>query len=351
MSNPGKTTLMQEKPLLVTILSALILVLLSFPGSLSIVLAKTTPPAPEDMVKAVNNLRSLKNIPEFRINKLLMSSAQGHAEYLASIGKFSSTGAGKTDETDRALAAGYGDSTGTVCGEAVAIAQSATNVDYIVTNVWNDAKHRDLVLLNSDFKDIGVGIGVDGEGIIYYVVDTCTKNDEAAVQTPGTRRTGTLEVEVIPVTPKENGAVVHVVATGETLWSIANAYNMTTDQILLLNNLKTPDTMIYVGQKLLLRAANTPTLSPTVTQTPRPPTRTSRPTFTQRPAGAIETATPEPTSTRLPPIKAPEINRRWLGIGLVVLCVLGLLSVWVSGMRPKSPDQSSPGERPDDKKE
>lgn len=342
---------MQEKPLLITILSALVLVLLAFPVSLPAVLAKTTPPSPEDMVKAINNLRSSKNIPEFRINKLLMTSAQGHAEYLASIGKFSNSGAGGTDETDRALAAGYGDSASTVCGEAVAIAQSATTVDYIVTNVWNDSQHRDLVLLNKDYKDIGVGISVDSEGIVYYTVDTCTKNDEASSQTSGAMRTGTPEVKVITVTPKENGAVVHVVATGETLWSIANAYNLTTDQILLLNNLKTPDAMIYVGQKLLLRAANTPTLSPTVTHTPRPPTRTSRPTFTQKPAGTIGTATPEPTSTRQPPVKAPEINRRWLGIGLVVLCILGLLSVWISGMRPKSPDQSSPGERPDDKEE
>jgi LysM repeat protein len=344
---------MQERPLLVTIMAVLVLVLLVFPLPLPNVMAQSTPPSPVDIVSAVNSLRTSNGIPALQKNAALMSSAQDHADYLASIHTTTHAGAGGTDETDRALAAGYGNENSIACDEAVATAQIATTVDYVINKIWGDYQHHDVVLLNSQYSDIGAGVAVGSDGRVYYTVVNCTGGSGRVNPTPGTITPGTgagktpeEEVTVVTVTPRENGSMIHMVATGETLWSIANAYGQTIEQLEVLNGLATPDPVIYVGQELLVRPAFTITPSPTITKTLRPATRTSRPTFTSRPTRATSTITPEPTPTQPPLVAVPEIDRRWFGIGLVIICGLGLLSVLASNIRSRTRDKKPSGEEP-----
>jgi LysM repeat protein len=92
-------------------------------------------------------------------------------------------------------------------------------------------------------------------------------------------------------TPDRVGRVVHQVAPGETLWSIAVAYKVTLQNLYTLNNL-TEQSVIIPGQNLTIRLpgtgpTDTPVESPTATQTLRS-TSTSRPTHT--PPGVAATS-------------------------------------------------------------
>jgi hypothetical protein len=107
-----------------------------------------------------------------------------------------------------------------------------------------------------------------------------------------------------------------------------------------MNNLDPTNPIIYPGQKLAIRAAFTPTISPTVTETLIPATRTPSPTATARPP----TRTPTLTITATPTVKPllPEISllqsidRRSIGIGIIIVCGLGLLMILASSLRKKS---------------
>ncbi len=56
---------------------------------------------------------------------------------------------------------------------------------------------------------------------------------------------------LMPLRAQETDDLIHTVAAGETLISIANAYGVTLDQLLTLNNLD-PDAYLQIGQLLLV---------------------------------------------------------------------------------------------------
>lgn len=140
---------------------------------------------------------------------------------------------------------------------------------------------------------------------------------------------------IITSTPMADGAIVHFVADGETLASIAEAYGVSMIEIRALNGLAPDSSSIFPDQKLIIRLAPTLTITPTITPvTPRPtrsptpvtPTRTPAPSRTPAP-----TLTPTPT---LNPIVAAasgffDSYRRPLLIVMIALCAVGLAwTVW-----------------------
>jgi LysM repeat protein len=107
------------------------------------------------------------------------------------------------------------------------------------------------------------------------------------------------------VTPQADGSIIHIVRENETLINIALAYNISLRDLLDLNNLTT-QSVIFPGEKLTIRKANTPTPTAAITDTltPRPATATRRPTRTPTPRPATATATvfvATPTPTPIPP--------------------------------------------------
>lgn len=136
-------------------------------------------------------------------------------------------------------------------------------------------------------------------------------------------------------TPNPDGSVVHEVVPGESLWNIALAYGVSIDRITTLNRLQ-PTPVIQPGQKLVMQPSFTPTTAPTVTRTPRPPTRTPQPTRTRPASTATYTATAAPTATPEPPLPVlARIDRRTIGISLIVTCALGILIVLIAPFRSK----------------
>jgi LysM repeat protein len=146
---------------------------------------------------------------------------------------------------------------------------------------------------------------------------------------------------VVTVTPMPDGSMIHEVQPGQSLWAIAIAYGVKIADLVNLNKSLSPaNPVIYTGQKIIVRGTSLPSLTPTVTDTPFPVTRTS--TLTRTPRAPTRTLAPtrNPTATvqvvvypDLPAFQSP--NRHALGVGLVTICVLGLLVVVISSVKKK----------------
>jgi LysM repeat protein len=85
--------------------------------------------------------------------------------------------------------------------------------------------------------------------------------------------------------PRPDGAVVHIVEAGDTVYGLALQYDVPMDDILTLNGL-TKDSLIRVGQELVISAP------PPVTATPVSENNAPAPTATSLPATAIAVAEP-----------------------------------------------------------
>jgi murein DD-endopeptidase MepM/ murein hydrolase activator NlpD len=84
--------------------------------------------------------------------------------------------------------------------------------------------------------------------------------------------------------PRPDGALVHVVVAGDTIFGLALQYNVPMDQILQLNGL-TKYSFIHVGQELVISA-------PPATATPAPDKAAPAPTATSIPATAVAVVEP-----------------------------------------------------------
>ena len=306
-------------------------------------------PSAYDLISTVNGWRISSGLSPLEIDNALMVAAQGHSEYQASIGSWSHAGAGGTYEWDRAAAAGYGGGANIKCDEAVAIANVNTSVDTVVYSLWNDYDHRDLVLLNSSYVHVGAA-AVEVGGMVYYTLDACYTGSGAA-SNPPSGTTGSTTINGLPTAtreiimavqtaaPAEDGSITHEVQPGQSLWAISDTYKVESAVITQLNNLAAGNPVIYPGQKLLIRPSFTPTVSPTITETPIPATRTPRPTSTPLPTRPTETATPTPTATEkpllpeIPAIKA--LDRQTLGIAIIAVCGLGLAAMIIGILKSK----------------
>ncbi len=151
-----------------------------------------------------------------------------------------------------------------------------------------------------------------------------------AVDTPGSASIGIITASKMP-----DGSLMHVVAAGETLWGISQAYQVRIDDLARLNGLDV-NAGIWPGDRLLIQAA------PTATTTPEPtatiPTQTPSPTATQTRAPPTSTATLHdtvmPTSTAF--LQGFTLkNRQSAAVAMIVLSAVGILLVVLGALRRK----------------
>ncbi len=325
------------KPKLLAGLIACVLIFALFLQTLPV---SAQSPSASDLVNAVNALRASYGLPPYQVESGLMAFAQQHSEYQASIDQPTHTHSdGSTPEQD-----------GVFENVAVGVNLSA---DAVVNSIWSNSLHRST-MINISAGYIGAGVASNGHAT-YYTIDVRKEPGAPAVPaiapTTGSGSTaGAPAATSIPfvalatVTPRPDGAIIHTVGYGQSLWSIAIAYGVTVDDIRKLNGLAEGSVDIYAGQKLVIKAPDptaTPTPTPTATATATSTaTRTPVPTRT-RPAPSVTTwGTPTPRVTATPtpaPFSVANVlpDRRSLGMLLILVCAAGLGVVGVQGFRKK----------------
>jgi len=287
-----------------------------------------------DIIAAVNDLRASYGLPPYAVSQILMGTAQGQAEYMASIGSWSHIGPGGISYTQRLLNAGYPLSGGFRAENVLTIKSDISGYDVVHSYSWADAEHQNT-MLSVELTEIGAGVAVR-EGMGYYVIDCARSTSSGVVQplaskapvivngTPVTQAPSQILSAVVLSTPREDGAVYHDVQYGQSLWSIAIAYDTKIDEIKRLNNLTSND--IYLGQKLLIKNAGTSTpTAAAVTQT-KAPQLTSTSATILAPDTAAVAATPTLTAK-------PQANAKsggwWIWIIIIVALLAAGIGTWL----------------------
>ncbi len=298
----------------------------------------TSNPSASDVIDAVNSLRISHGLPAYSVNSILMGTAQGQADYMASTGYIAHTGPGGSSVTQRLLAAGYplaGDlSLGGFRSENIVGSPGMTPAEAV--SAWTGDDIHLHTMLSADLQEIGAGVA-ESDGVTYYVID-CARPlsaGELASYTPGAEAALSGGEDIIaPVkmaTPNPDGYLYHEVQQGQTLWSIAIAYGVKINDIRQLNNLDSTSTIIQLGAKLLIKKVGTATPAPpTSTATQTEAISESTPTF------AISTDTP--TASVTPTLAAPLSGNITTGgaiaaIAVVALAAAGLVA-WAGRSRP-----------------
>jgi len=273
------------------------------------------------------------------VDSILNGTAQSTANIMAA--NSSCAHIGGVDS--RVAAAGFGGGAQVFATENIACGGSLT-LNKMIYEYWADADHM-IPMVNSYYTHVGAAVG-ENNGYYYYVLHAAyTSGSQGSFLLPTSAYAGSANtaapaapVRVSTSIPKDDGIIVHKVQQGQAAWSIALAYNVTVADLVRLNNLYPAENpLIYVGQDLLIREAFTPTVSPTVTNTLRAPSRTPWPTITPRPVKPAGTDTPTATPTT-PPL-FPEIpslnsiNRQSIGFGILAICLIGLVVMLVTSMR------------------
>ncbi|NQS92503.1 MAG: LysM peptidoglycan-binding domain-containing protein [Chloroflexi bacterium] len=259
------------------------------------------------VINTINQLRGSRGLAALQSHPALMSSALGHSQYQASIGTWTHVSADGSRPIDRAYAAGFGN------GVAYANIYISENVAYglnmsimeTINGPWNDPDHHHT-MYNPSAKYIGAGVAYAGD-YVYYTVDTGywvgdpapTPEYPSVSSTPSSSLIPTA-VPVVVSTPMSDGTIKHIIAGGQTLWTIAAVYNITLEELRELNDLE-PDAIMNLGDEVLIEPSYTPTNTPIGEPSATLPARF---THTPSPAGSKGTpvqfslSTPSPTGER-----------------------------------------------------
>lgn len=287
-----------------------------------------------DVISAVNELRRSQGLEAYTTDAGLMAYAQQHSEYQARIHQSTHV------HSDGTTAVSHGLQENVAAGSP-----DFLTAQVIVYQIWADAVHmRTMVGYSSG--EVGAGVAADSD-TVYVTLIVRPGGFSSAPPLPGGTPGAPLPTQpvIIPVTtvtPKANGAVIHEVGYGQSLWAIAIAYGVTSDQIRSLNGMAPGSTDIYAGQKLLIIPAGsvTPSLeTPTATsQSDNPATdvaviqasRTPSLTPVSQSVSALSPAAPTSQSSARPGVLA-RIDP--LLAGLVALCLAGLILFLTSGVK------------------
>jgi LysM repeat protein len=280
--------------------------------------------SPNDLVQAINSLRASQGLAPYQIDPWLMAYAQEHAEYQASIQS------GTHIHRDGSLPQDIGLVENVANGSAGVVTAAI-----VVNEIWSDWGHRNT-LIGYASGQIGAGIALGDNGLLYYSVDVRPGGQAvgAATQPLGTAQLATATfVPLLTSTPSDNGAIIHTVSEGQSLWGIAVSYGVTVDDIRRLNAMQADATFLRVGQQLLIRPAGAvPTDLPDETSTALAHSNAVASALAEQVETPTETAIPSSTAPPFPfspdePTDNPAdvlLKNTPLGLALLLIAILGV---------------------------
>jgi hypothetical protein len=271
------------------------------------------------LIDAVNQFRAASGMGPLTVDPILMQLAQEQSDYNASTGELSHYGPSGRLTRDDAIAAGYGGGSTVFVSENIAVGSDLTEAEAV--QMWTGDEPHLNTMLGQYYRDVGAG-AEERNGEVYYTLVTgyVAGGFSANSTVPAAVEPLPVRQPLITVTPLPDGSIIHVVAEGQTLWTIAAIYGLDLSQLLSLNGM-TEDSFVVPGQEIVVRASPTATAptppSATPSASPGPPTVNS-PTPTPAPMGASLLA------------RAAEVNpREILGGGCIaawiILVIAGLV--------------------------
>lgn len=258
--------------------------------------------SPSEVVGLINAYRAEYGLPPYEEHALLSQLAQGQADYLASTqgatGGDIHTGPGGTRPRDRAYAAGYGGGSTIFISEIAKYGMGETSQSAIAW--WKQSPDHNPTMIASTYVHIGCGVANDGTTRYYFVCVTgysvgggsgSGSGTSGTASTPSSGSSNLPPVQImIPVTKAEaqpDGSVVHIIRTGQTLWTLAAVYDVPLEQLLQLNGFAEWEVLHPGDEVIVAPAGSIPTSAPT-----EDPNTTPSPTPTLTPS-------PPPTATVL----------------------------------------------------
>ena len=213
-----------------------------------------------DLIVAMNSLRVSYGLPALIEDPIIDAVAQSTAATMAANSMSWHIG----DVRGRIAAAGYG-SGGTVWAtENFAMSSNGMGIDEIMA-VWADADHMRPATTPA-YCNVGAGVAT-ANGRTYYILQAAyVSGRECGSSSPssgGTVQPGSgspfVSQLIMPVkiaTPDADGRLYHVVQAGQSLWSIAIAYQVTIQDLETWNNISRTSPLVS-GQRLFIPSKNT----------------------------------------------------------------------------------------------
>lgn len=301
-------------------------------------LVQTQTPTAIEVVEAVNALRVSEGLSPLSAHSALMQAAQIEADGIAG----GLSGHWRPENLTLGqwlLSLGY-----PLAGDLLQDGYrsenwvAASSAEEAVLAWQGDDVHTNTML--SQYRsDMGVGVAVGDE--VYIVLITALRTRDGKMQSTAfpmlTQLASTSSfiadgtqvsqfvAPVVLCTARPDGDVIHKVQHGQSLWSIAIAYNTTINQICAWNNLG-QDTIIYEGQNLLIQkgATQPATASPVPKATSTPE---STATVWQSFAASTATALPSAMSTSENATSQDPAMDIVIGFILAALALGGLITV------------------------
>ncbi|MFZ6027818.1 MAG: LysM peptidoglycan-binding domain-containing protein [Chloroflexota bacterium] len=212
-----------------------------------------------DLIAAMNTLRVSYGLPALIEDPIIDAVAQATADIMAANQMSWHIG----DVRGRIAAAGYGGGATVFATEN--FAAGYMSIDEIMV-AWSDESHM-RPAVNPAYCHVGAGVSTAANGMTYYVLQAAYISGSACGEytsepgvgvTPGSSAYFPSQI-IMPVkisTPDASGEVYHIVAAGQSFWSIAIAYQITIRDIEIWNNLSR-NTPLQTGQRLFIPGKNT----------------------------------------------------------------------------------------------
>ena len=329
--------LMRTKRFQRFILTAVLLVAVAGAIALPVYAGQDAAPLQNDadmVIQLINQMRVAGGLNALTPNPILMQVAQAHAEYQAASGLITHYSADGTRPFQRALNAGYwvaGDLSRNGWFSENIIGGPGMTPERAVKAWTGDAPHLNT-MMGPNYQDIGVGIASDGESW-YYTVDTSKPSSVPVAYTPEAKvESSSASGYIIPVkaaTPMVDGSIYHQVQSGQSLWAVSEAYKVDMNQIASLNG-RLGSEQIYIGEKLLIRAA--------FTLTPLPPFPTD---VVRTPTATHVAPTATPGEAQAEPLPEKDVGY-WVVLPVVVVAMAILVGILRAGLNPPSDRRKPP---------
>jgi len=273
------------------------------------------------LIDAVNALRASYGLAPYAVDPILMAVVQAQTDFrVATGGAYGHLGPNGEHPRDRAIAAGYGAGMTVFVSENIIEGTDLTPEQAV--EWWTGDDPHLNTMIGQYYRDIGAGCGWSGDYAYYTINSGYVAGGYSSSGYYTTPAEGPPAPEPFFIsTPGPDGSIVHIVAAGQTLWTIAAYYDIDLNTLRALNRFgETP--ILHPGDEVIIRLAES-------TATPAPATDPPRPTSTARPVTPPAAGTPS-AEPDLPDASSPGPSRTsvvLIGVGAVIALAGVVLAV------------------------